>query len=61
VNLPPVGRPSTACTFCRHLRSPISDNSGHLPYYDENGSSYGDWEIELAIKRLSVRRSLSAC
>jgi hypothetical protein len=22
----------------------------HLPYYDETGSSYGDWEIKLAIK-----------
>jgi hypothetical protein len=22
----------------------------HLPYYDENGSSYGNWEIKLAIK-----------
>jgi hypothetical protein len=22
----------------------------HIPYYDKTGSSYGDWEIKLAIK-----------
>jgi hypothetical protein len=22
----------------------------HIPFYDESGSSYGDWELQLVIK-----------